>query len=363
MIQGYTGQGVIISVFDTGFRKSHNAFAQAYAEGRVLAEWDFVFGDGDVANEAEDLSSAWNHGTSTWSICGGASAGVHYGPGFGASFILCKTEDVRGETPIEEDNWVAASEWVDSIGADIITSSLSYTDWYTASDYDGNTCVTTVAADIAAANGILVCNSAGNGGPGASTIGAPADADSILAVGAVDSYGTITYFSSRGPTYDGRIKPEVCARGYNVHRATSDNDGSFSPYGSGTSFSCPLVAGAAAIVMSAQPAWTNMQVREALMLTADNTLFPNSTYGWGIIDTWAAIQMQFEPSYVAGDADGNSLVNIADVVYLINYVFAGGPLPDPWQSGDADGDGSISIADVIYMIAYIFGGGPPPVEP
>jgi serine protease AprX len=361
---GYSGQGVIISVFDTGFRTTHDAFATAQSEGRVLATRDYVFGDDVVDNESNDVSSAWDHGTSTWSICGGEAPGIHYGPAYNSSFILCKTEDVRSETAVEEDNWVAAAEWVDSLGTDVITSSLSYTNWYTSSDYDGNTCVTTIAADIAASRGIVVCNSAGNAGPSASSLGAPADADSILTVGAVNLDGSIASFSSRGPTADGRIKPEVCARGTSVHRATSATDDSFSPYGSGTSYSCPLVAGAAAIVLSAHPVWTAMQVREALMMTADNASTPDNTFGWGVIDTWAAIHYQFgPPPYVPGDADGNGFVNISDATYIVAYIFGGGEAPDPFNSGDADGNGVVAISDAIYLIAYIFGGGDPPVNP
>jgi serine protease AprX len=354
---GYYGQGVVISVFDSGFRKSHVAFAQAYAEGRVLAEWDFVFNDGNVANQGGE-TSAWDHGTSTWSICGGQYAGKLYGPSYGASFILCKTEDIRSETQVEEDNWEAAMEWVDSIGTDIITSSLSYTDWYTYEDYDGNTCVTTIAADIAAANGIIVCNSAGNYGPNLHTIGAPADADSIMAVGSVNIYGDISEFSSKGPTYDGRIKPEVCALGENNYRAIASSDLQFGTGASGTSFSCPLVAGAAGVVLSAHPDWTNMQVRQALMKTADRGYSPNHSYGWGIIDTWAAIHYVFvDPP---GDADRNGLVNVTDAVFLVNYVFAGGDPPDPLNAGDANDSGSVNVSDVVFLINYIFGGGPAP---
>jgi subtilisin family serine protease len=359
---GYKGQGVIISVFDTGFRTTHDAFFQANMFGRILATWDFVFGDTGVDNEDEDWSSAWNHGTSTWSICGGSVTGTHYGPAYGSSFIVCKTEDIRSETEVEEDNWVAALEWVESQGADIITSSLSYSDWYTVFDYDGNTCVTTIAADSGAALGMLICNSAGNAGPAPSTLGAPADADSIMTIGAVESDGSLASFSSRGPTADGRIKPEVCARGVDVHRATSTTDGTFSAYGSGTSYSCPLVAGAAAIVWSANPEWTNMQVREALMMTADNSSTPDNDYGWGTIDTWAALNYDFggEP-FVPGDANGDGTVNISDATYIIQYIFAGGLAPDPLESGDADGSGEVNINDAVYIIAYIFAGGPAPV--
>jgi serine protease AprX len=356
---GYAGQGMIIAMFDTGFRKSHNSFAQAYLDGRVLAEHDFVFNDGNVSNEPADQSDAWSHGTSTWSTSGGANPGNHYGPAYMASFILCKTEDVRSETVQEEYNWEAAVEFSDSIGTDIISSSLGYTDWYSQANYTGDFCVSTIAADLAASNGILVVNSAGNSGPSAQSLGAPADADSIVTVGAVSSAGTIVSFSSRGPTADGRIKPEVCAQGLSCSVASSAGDASYGT-SSGTSFSCPLTAGAAAIVWGANPTWTNMQVRAALMATANNTASPNNNYGWGIINTWAALHYSFAPTYLPGDADGNGRLSISDAVKLINYIFAGGSAPSPLESGNCDCSGSISISDVVYLVQYIFGGGNPP---
>ncbi|MBU2625279.1 MAG: S8 family serine peptidase [candidate division Zixibacteria bacterium] len=359
---GYAGQGVIVAMFDTGFRTTHHVFQDIMFTGRLIAEHDFVFDDGNVDNEPEDWSNAWDHGTLTWSTLGGAWDGNHYGPAYGARFILAKTEDIRSETPVEEDNWVAAVEWSDSIGADVISSSLSYSDWYDPSDYDGNTATSTVAADLAAEYGIVVCNSAGNAGPYPSTIGAPADADSILTVGAVFSTGGIIGFSSRGPTADGRIKPEVCARGSGTACASASSDEALTT-ASGTSLSCPLIGGVAALVIQAHPDWTAMQVREAIMMTADNATTPNNDYGWGIANCWAAINYSFgPPAYVAGDADGSGDVDIDDVVYIIAFVFTGGPSPVPVEaSGDADGSGEVDIDDVIYLIAYIFTGGPPPV--
>ncbi len=358
---GYAGEGVIISMFDTGFRTTHSSFAQIVSEGRLLAQYDFIFHDAVVDNEAADNTSAWNHGTSTWSACGGENPGVHYGPAFEASFILCKTEDVRSETQIEEDNWVAAVEYVDSIGTDIISSSLGYTDWYdpSGSDFDGRTCVTTLAALQAARYGILVCNSIGNSGPGATTMGAPADADSIISVGAVTSTGTLSSFSSMGPTADGRIKPEVCALGTGDYLASASSNTAYG-YGNGTSFSCPLTAGAAAIVWGAHPDWTNMQVRQAMMETASRASTPDNSYGWGIVNTWAALHVAYQPLYVRGDANGDSAVNVSDAVSLIAYIFSGGPAPSPLEAGDANCDGTIAVSDAVYLIAYIFSGGPAP---
>jgi len=286
--KGYHGEGVTLAIFDTGYRKSHEVFAPHYDEGRVLAEWDFVFDDNNTANEPDDWSNQWNHGTYIWSTSGGHKDGVQYGPAFKANFLLAKTEDVRSETPVEEDNWVAALEWADPLGADVVTSSLCYSDWYTYEDLDGNTATITLAANTAADLGIVVCNAMGNSGPGAGTLLAPSDAFDILAVGAVNSSGSIASFSSQGPTYDGRTKPEVCARGVSTACATASSDYSYGS-ASGTSLSTPLIAGAACLLIQARPDFGPQMIRLALMETADNAAAPNNAYGWGIIDLNAAL--------------------------------------------------------------------------
>jgi len=286
---GFKGQNVIVGMMDTGYRKDHQAFATAYSESRVLAEYDFIFGDTNTQNEPEDTSIQHDHGTYTWSALGGEYDGQLYGPAFCASFVLAKTEDVRSEQPIEEDNWVAGMEWADSIGAEVVSSSLGYTDWYTYQDMDGNTALCTQAADLAASRGIVVVNAAGNEGlePWHFII-APADGDSVIAVGAVNSEGEIASFSSVGPTYDGRIKPEVVARGVSTYCASASGIGEYAQVG-GTSLSTPLVGGCAAVLLSAHPDWTVMQTREALMMTADNASSPDNTYGWGLVDLFAAL--------------------------------------------------------------------------
>jgi hypothetical protein len=286
--RGFSGAGVLLAMFDTGFYKDHATFADAIAQSRLIDEWDFVFNDGNVQNEVGDDPGAHFHGTSSWSTAGGSTPGVLYGPAYGASFLLAKTEDIRSESQVEEDNWLAAVEWADSLGADVISSSLTYSDWYTFADYDGSTAVTTMAANMAATVGIVVCNSAGNGGPNPSTFGAPADGHYILAIGSVTSTGSISSFSSRGPTYDGRIKPEVCARGSSTYLAKATTVNTYGT-SSGTSFSCPLVAGCAVLVLEANPTWNPLMVREALMQTADNASTPNNDFGWGIVDVNAAI--------------------------------------------------------------------------
>jgi PKD repeat protein len=326
--KGYHGEGVTLAIFDTGFRKSHTAFAQHYQEGRVIAEYDFVFNDSNTANEPEDWANAWNHGTYIWSTTGGSVDGVLYGPAFKANFILCKTEDVRSETPVEEDNWVAALEWVDSLGADVVTSSLAYSDWYTYQDFDGQTATTTLAANTAASLGIVVCNAMANSGPAPGTLHAPADAFDILAVGAVNSAGVIASFSSRGPTYDGRIKPEVCARGVSTSCATASSDNSYGAV-SGTSLSTPLVAGAAVLLVQARPNFTPQMIRQALMETADHADNPDNDYGWGIINLDAALSW---------GANFYADVTVGDAPLTVQFYDSSTLSPSAWTWSFGDGD-------------------------
>ncbi|MCP4546351.1 MAG: S8 family serine peptidase [bacterium] len=303
---GYSGAGVIIAVLDTGYLHTHEVFADLVAAGRLLDMWDFVNNDGEVQDESGDADGEQIHGTSTWSICGGFHEGDLIGPAYGASFLLAKTEMAGEEEPFEEDNWIAGAEWADTNGADIISSSLAYIEWYQYQDMDGNSAVTTIAADIAASRGIVVCTAAGNyGGQDWYFIGAPADADSVITVGAMQESGDMWFNSSHGPTYDGRMKPEVCARGDETYCAIPLGTLHTDPLAlyktsSGTSVSTPLVAGCAALLLEAHPDWTAMQVREALMLTADNAASPDNHRGWGRIDIMAAIGTGTSAPYPSG---------------------------------------------------------------
>lgn len=352
---GYKGQGILICMMDTGFRKDHQAFRKAFEEGRVWAEHDFINNDSNTQNEPGDPAGQHNHGTFTWSTLGGAYDGQLYGPAYMANFILAKTENIASETPIEEDNWVAGMEWADSIGAFVISSSLGYIDWYTYSDLDGNTAVTTVAADIAAQRGIVVCNAMGNEGSASGSLIAPADADSILSCGAVRSDGILASFSSRGPTYDGRIKPEVLARGVSTYCAVA-SDTNLYGWVSGTSLSTPLIGGCAAVLLSAHPDWTPMKVREALMMTADNASNPNNDRGWGIVDLLAALNYSFQTGDVNRDLD----IDLADVIYLANYLIKSGPAPKLLYEADVNCDSQYSLTDVIYLARYVLFGGSAP---
>jgi subtilisin family serine protease len=225
------------------------------------------------------------------------------GPAFGASFILARTENDSSETPIEEDNWVAAIEWADSIGVDVTSTSLGYLDYgppytsWTWQNMDGNTTLITRAADMAVAKGIVVVNSAGNNGfnPSRNTLNAPADGDSVIAVGAVSSNGTRASFSSVGPTTSipPRIKPDVMAQGTAV-RCASATDTVEYIYNQGTSLACPLVAGVVALMLHAKPNATPMQIADALRSTASQPSTPDNQMGWGIINAAGAI------SYITG---------------------------------------------------------------
>ncbi len=277
---GLSGEGVLIGMLDTGFRTTHEALQGI----PVLGTWDFINNASDV--DTTPLGSR-NHGTMTLSTVAGNMPGSLVGPAYGASVVLAKTEDISQEVPIEEDFWVAGLEWIESFGADIASSSLSYFDWYDFSDLDGNTAVTTIVADLAVGRGVVVVNSAGNSRTTTGTIGAPADGDSVLTVGAVDINGTVTYFSSPGPTFDGRIKPEVAALGLANTVADPNNDHAYLT-ASGTSFSCPLAAGVVALMLERVPQLTPMQVIEALQQTASQAATPDNDMGWGIVKAYAA---------------------------------------------------------------------------
>jgi len=278
---GHRGQGVKIAVLDGGFYGVDwgAGFASLRDKGQIR----------DVFNLAENNTDVYissTHGSNVLSIMAVDMPGVYMGSAPDAEYYLYRTEVTSSEYVVEEDYWMQAAEMADSVGADIINSSLGYTTFddtaqdHTYADMDGNTTVVTKAADHAASLGILVVNSAGNSGDDTwNFIGAPADGDSVFTIGAVDYAGDYVSFSSEGPTADGRIKPNVTAQGSGS--AYVNADGSVG-YGSGTSYSSPLIAGACASFMSAFPELTNMQVMQLLQSTASHAAFPDNQYGWGI---------------------------------------------------------------------------------
>jgi hypothetical protein len=273
---------------------------------------------------------------------------------------------------VEEDNWVAALEFSDSVGADVITTSLGYLDFdgtaddYTYADMDGQTTIISIAASTCDGLGIVMCNSMGNSGPWDGTLNAPADAFDILSVGNVTAEGVIAYSSSRGPTSDGRIKPEVCARGASTRCASAGADQTYT-YASGTSLSTPLIAGAACLVIQARPEWTPAQVRHALKMTANNARQPNNTYGWGIINVMAAIAYDESPACCLAETVGNldhsadglvtmgDLTSIIDHLYVSYYPFTCPRAADIDQSGAPDPTlVDITTGDLTALIDYLF---------
>ena len=310
---GYSGRGVRVCLLDTGFRKSHEVFQQA----NLIAEWDFVNDDNDVAQDYLDPKDYTDsHGTGTWSVIGGYKPGELVGPAYGADFLLAKTETTRFEDPIEEDYWVAGIEWAERLGAEVVSSSLGYTDWYSFEDMDVETAVTTQAANRAVSLGVVVVNSVGNERNNVwGHLIAPSDGFDVIAAGAVDASGFLAPFSSPGPTADGRIKPDVCAQGVDNWMAGTSSAGS-DEYrtGSGTSFSAPLVGGVTALLLEIHRGWTPAQVRSALLSTADRSQNPDNDFGYGIIDAFAAADLNMAFPKLQGftvddDADGRSAGN------------------------------------------------------
>jgi serine protease AprX len=306
---GYTGEGVRILVMDTGFDLTHNSMIDI----NVIEQWDVINNDNQTANETDDEANNGqdNHGTAVLSTIAANAPGELIGVAFDAEFLLAKTEDVSQEIQQEEDNYVAGLEWGEANGADVVTTSLGYLDWYDYEDMDGNTAVTTNAVDIAVGLGMVCVTAAGNSGNDSwYYIIAPADADSVIAVGAVRENGVIASFSSHGPTFDGRIKPEVCARGSYTWCVSPNSTTTYTQL-SGTSLACPLVGGAVALVRQAKPEWSAMEVREAVMMTASQSSEPDNSYGYGIMN--AALAIEYD--HTASIGNDNSIPNS---FYIIN---------------------------------------------
>ncbi|MFA5804327.1 MAG: S8 family serine peptidase [Melioribacteraceae bacterium] len=282
---GINGAGVLIGILDTGFRwKSHNSLKNLL----VLNEKDFIQNDGITENQTGDASGQDSHGTAVFSIMAGFDQGNIVGPAYGAQFLLAKTEYVPTETHVEEDNYAAALEWMEGLGVQITSSSLGYNTFdspeasYTFANMDGKTTIVAKAANLAFDRGVSTFTSAGNErGNSWNHIVSPADAFNVIAVGAVNADRTLGFYSSPGPTSDGRIKPEVCAMGtFNYH---ADPAGGYSSSGYGTSYAAPIAAGVAAILKSCWPQLTNVQIRKIFLESGDNTASPNNDKGWGLI--------------------------------------------------------------------------------
>ncbi len=291
--RGIDGSGVIIGMIDNGFNE--HRIHPALRNIKVLAEYDFVQRDNNTMRAPGEYPGQGNHGAGTLAVIGGYEKGKLIGAAYGASFLLAKTEVDSVEIQGEEDLYVEGLEWLERNGADIISSSLGYIDWYTYNDLNGKTAVTSRAARTLARKGVLLVTAMGNEGTyrdprtrSTGTLIAPADADSIISVGATFSDGELASFSSTGPTSDGRIKPEVVAQGVSVFTMYGESGYGFS---SGTSFATPLVAGVAALVLSVHPHLTPMELRQRLLSTARplEMTVPNNFIGWGMVDAVRAV--------------------------------------------------------------------------
>ncbi len=346
---GYTGAGVIIGILDTGFIRTHEAFNEPGHSVDVLGEWDFVNNDSNTGPEPGDPASQHNHGTYILGTIGGYKPDTLVAGAYDAAFYLAKTEDVSDEYPGEEDYYVAGLQWIEANGADLATSSLGYIDWYTQADLDGLTAVTTIAVNVATANGLVCCTAAGNsshdGDPATSHLIAPADAFEVLTCGAVNSESEIAGFSSDGPTADGRTKPEVLARGVGTWTVDPGDDLDYRAV-SGTSLSTPLIASAAALIVQAHPGWTVSQIRSAIMQTAEyyllnGTFDPLYVRGYGVIDVLAAIEMSF-----IGDLDADGDTDLMDFAAFHECMTGVGGEPAPGcESADIDEDGDVDMRD------------------
>jgi len=293
---GLNGRGVLIAVLDGGFLNADNISSLEEVRNRngIKGTFDFVENNPFVFG-------FHNHGTAVMSVLAGSIPESLEGTAAGADYWLFRSEDTATEFPVEEDFWAAAAEFADSIGADIISSSLGYSTFddplmdYKFSDLDGNSTFITRAADIAASKGILVVSSAGNERNKTWVrIIAPSDGDSVLAVGAVDGFENIAVFSSAGLSSDNRIKPDVVSLGVGVPVQVLASEVGRS---SGTSFSCPIISGMCACILQAVPEADNSEIISALRSFSDRSSGPDSLYGYGIPDIEKIIN-QLQKKYI-----------------------------------------------------------------
>ncbi len=288
---GFTGSGIHIAVIDGGFPNVNTlpAFSRIRDNNQILGGYDFV-------NRSDNFYTGNSHGTHVLSDIAAYKDGEFIGTAPDASFYLFRTEDAANETPLEESLWVEAAERSDSLGVDVINTSLGYTTFdnpnynYTYSDMDGKTTFITRGAEIGSSRGMLLVTSAGNSGNSAwKYISAPADASSVFTIGAVNALETIASFSSFGPTSDGRVKPDVLAQGQSVYIVNYISGNSVTS--NGTSFSSPVIAGVLACFWQAFPNRTNTEIMDIIRKSADRFRNPTDQHGYGVPNFKSAFEL------------------------------------------------------------------------
>ncbi len=288
---GISGIGVLIGFLDSGFRPRAISALQNLD---LLAEYDFVYRDSITSNQQFDHPKQDNHGTQVLSIAVGNKPEKYIGISPNSSVALGKTESLHYERKIEEDWFFEGVEWLESLGVDIISASLGYLKFdslqtsYQFSNLTGNKAITSQSVNLAAKRGILFVVAAGNNGPSSESINTPADADSVVSVGSVNADRLVSNFSSRGGDALGRIRPHISARGALIQAVNPDDDGTFVT-GGGTSFSTPMISGAAALILSAFPELKPYELKQILYKSADNYPEQNNETGYGIPDIYSAL--------------------------------------------------------------------------
>ena len=281
-INDFTGEGLIIAVLDTGFPNVNtmNAFQRIRDNGDLLDGYDFVDRTDNIY-----AYTANNHGTKVLSTMAGYVEGSYVGSAPDASYYLFRTEDAASENPVEESYWVEAAERADSLGVDIINTSLGYKTYdnpnysYTNSDLNGETAFITRGANIAFEKGMLIVVSAGNSG--VNGVGAPADSPNVLSIGSVDENGIYSSFSSQGSAIQPTQKPDVVARG-GLAFVIGDND--IIVNNNGTSFSAPIISGGLACLWQALPTASNLNIMQYVRMSASQYTTPDYFLGYGIPD-------------------------------------------------------------------------------
>ncbi len=288
--KGYDGEGMLIALMDAGYTNvdSIDAFSHLWYNGQIAGWRDFV-------DPKDDIFKVHSHGTLVLSVMAASVPFQFYGVAQGANYILLRSEDAASEFLIEECNWIAAAEYADSLGADILNTSLGYTVFddpvqnHTYEDMDGQTTLISRAANYAFEKGMLVVNSAGNYAlQDWMYISAPADSRGGIAVGAVNTEGERASFSSVGPSFDNRIKPDVMAVGRNN---TVINANGEIITASGTSFSSPMIAGMAACLWQAHPNRPVGEIKRAIIKSSHKIFNPDTLYGHGIPDFYKAYNL------------------------------------------------------------------------